>query len=371
VTGAIRRIAAIVRKETWHIGRDWQTLAIVIAMPVVMMFLYGYALTLDVKEVPVVIEDPAPSQLSRDIARRVDASGLFSLKGTVSASPDPVDLLRRHRAKVLLRLPADLARQVKSGGSPARIQALIDGSDQNTATIIRNVVEPVLRDIVLDHAGIEPPTVLTVHPRMLYNPQQESALFFVPGLMAIILMMVSAMLTSLTITREKEQHTMEQLLVSPLHPWEIITGKIIPYVVLAAADGALILTVGRIFFGVVVRGSYLVLAGAVVLYVLTALSVGLIFSTIAKNQQQAMLMVLPATMMPSIILSGFIFPIDSMPVVLRVIAHLLPPTYFLQVIRAIILKGVGLEYVWRPLAAMAGIGAVFMVLSIKKFRIRL
>ncbi|MBD3242988.1 MAG: ABC transporter permease subunit [Chitinivibrionales bacterium] len=205
----------------------------------------------------------------------------------------------------------------------------------------------------------------------MYNPEQESALYFVPGLMAIILIMISALLTSLTLTREKETGTMEQLLVSPIRPWEVVIGKIVPYIVIAALDGVLILVVGRIFFGVTISGSALFLAASGVIYIVTSLALGLIFSTFARTQQQAMMMTLPATMMPTVILSGFIFPLRSMPLFLQGVSRIIPATYFLQLIRGIVLKGVGPVALWQPLAGLAGLGIVFLTVSIVKFRTKL
>jgi ABC-2 type transport system permease protein len=224
---------------------------------------------------------------------------------------------------------------------------------------------------VLDYLGIERPEPVKILPRVLYNQEQKSALFFVPGLMAVILMMISALLTSLTITREKENRTLQQLLTSPLRPREIILGKILPYIFLAAADGAIILIVGRVNFGIAVQGSMLFLAFCCFVYIFTALSLGLIVSTVARNQQQAMLIVLPATLLPTMILSGFIFPISSMPFALQCISKIIPATFFLEIIRGIILKGVGLRELFPPLGFLLLLGAAYFAIAVKKFGARL
>ena len=249
------RLLAIMRKEVWHILRDWQTLIIVLAMPVFMMFLFGYALDVNMRDVPVLVEDPSPSPESRAIARAIDESELFKVLETIGACGNIEELFRARRIKAVFRMPPDFASRLRRAGSPPVIQVLIDGSDQNQGTIIRNAVEPFLQKASLQLLGIAVPSVITVHQVILYNPQQKSALFFVPGLMALILLMISALLTSLTITREKELGTMEQLLISPLRPSEILIGKIVPYIFLAAIDGALIMTVGYFAFGVAVAGS--------------------------------------------------------------------------------------------------------------------
>lgn len=365
------RAAAVARKEVRHILRDWQTLMIVIAMPVIMMFLYGYALTTDLREVRVLVENPSGEGDVNRLAAALDATPTFAVMGIVPVVTDAREAFRTLRVKAILRFPAGFSRDLRDGGRPAPVQVVVDGTDPNTATILRNLFEPLLRKAVLDLLGVEPPQPVQVRPRFLYNPQQKSSFFFVPGLMAVILMMISALLTSLTLTRERELGTMEQLLVSPLRPAEVVAGKLFPYLLLAALDGLVILVLGRLSFGVEVRGSPLFLAGAMLLYISTALALGILISTVAKNQGQAMMMVLPATMLPTIILSGFIFPIRSMAWPLQWISCLVPATWFLQVIRGIILKGVGPAELWRPLLVLSLMTAVLVAASIRRFRTNL
>jgi ABC-2 type transport system permease protein len=367
----IKRIMAIAAKEFRHIMRDWLTLIVILLMPVFMMFLYGYALTLDITDLPVLIEDPLPSVESAHIAQSIDASPLVRVVGSVRVSGDPVELFKKYHVKAIFRFPPRFAADLRSGAHGAKVQALIDGSDPNVGTILRNAVEGLVLKATLDFLKIKQPTIVTVDQRVLYNQEQKSALYFVPGLMAIILLMISALLTSLAITREKELGTLEQLLVSPLRPAEIILGKIIPYTALAAIDGALILFVGYASFGVRIAGSVLFLAGASLVYVFTSLAIGLLVSTIANKQQQAMLIVLPGTMLPTIILSGFIFPLASLPFVLRCVSAVVPATYFLEIIRGVILKGVGFEVLWKPLCVLGGMGIFLVVVAVKKFRVRL
>jgi ABC-2 type transport system permease protein len=365
------RILAIVRKEFHHIFRDWQTLIIVLAMPVVMMFLYGYALDVTVKDVPVIVVDPSPSVESAEMIAAIDKSEIFSVAGVVRVSPDPRELFRGNRVKAVFRFSSDFAKDLYTTSTPAPIQVLIDGSDQNIGTIIRNVVEPFLSKAALDlkHQAL-PPSVV-VRQTVLYNPGQKSALFFVPGLMAMILMMISALLTALAITREKELGTMEQLLVTPLAPREIVIGKLVPYVFLAAIDGILIMLVGEAVFGVRIKGSALFLSAASFVYIVVALALGLMISTIARKQIHALLVVMPLTMLPTMLLSGFIFPLASLPIWLQVIASIVPATYFLQIVRGIILKGVGFVELWRPLIVLCLMGALLMTASIKKFKVRI
>jgi ABC-2 type transport system permease protein len=366
-----KRILAVAAKELRHITRDWQTLMVILVMPVLMMFLYGYALTMDLVEVPVMIEDPVLSQESEHIAQAIDATALFRVTGRTTTVADPAELFKKRRIKALFRFPASFAQDLRKGASGAPVQVLIDGSDPNTGTILRTAVESLVLKASLDLLGLKQPKVITVDQTVLYNQEQKSALYFVPGLMAIILLMISALLTSLAITREKELGTMEQLLVSPLRPAEIVLGKILPYIALAAVDGALILVVGYASFGVRVAGSLVFLAAASFVYIFTALAIGLLVSTVARTQQQAMMIVLPATMMPTIILSGFIFPLASLPLVLRCISFIIPATHFLQIIRGIILKGAGPVLLATPLLVLAAMSCALVVISVRKFKVRL
>jgi ABC-2 type transport system permease protein len=364
------RLAAITRKEVRHILRDWQTLVIVLVMPVMMMFLYGYALNADSRNLPVAVEMPTPTPESRLVAGKLDAGLLFRVEATFTSAPDPAEVFRLHGVRALFRFPPGFSGDLRRPGG-ARVQVLVDGSDPNVGTLLRNAVGPLVQDAVLDALQVDPPSLLDVRTLVLYNPEQRSALYFVPGLMAIILLMISALLTSIAIAREKELGTMGQLLVSPLRPMEIMLGKILPYIVLAALDGLLILAVGRLAFGVEVAGSHLLLAGASLVYIFTALSIGLLISTVARRQQHAMFMALGATLMPSVILSGFIFPVESMPLPLQALSGIIPATYFLEIVRGIILKGVGLAELWQPLAILALEGALLMAASIRKFRVKL
>lgn len=369
--GSLVRIRAMVRKETWHILRDWQTLAIVLAMPVAMMFLYGYALTLDITDARIVIEDPLPSTQTRHLAGSLDATTLFKVAAVVRSAGDPAQTLKHFEAKALVKFPPGFGRDMRDGGSAARVQVLIDGADQNVGNILMHAIQPAIRNGALELLNITPPEPVEVHSRVLYNPQQKTSLFFVPGLMALLLTLLSALLTALAITREKEFGTMEQLLVSPVRPVEVLVGKIAPYVVISAAMAVLVLGTGWLFFDVRVQGSLLFLAGACLLYLTTTLALGLLFSTVAKTQQQALLLALPATMMPTVVLSGFIFPVSSFPVWLQAISHIIPAYYFIQVLRGIMLKGVGPLELWPQLTCLTAMGVFFLAVATKRFRTRL
>ena len=368
----ILRLKAIILKEFRHILRDWQTLMIVFLMPIVMMFLYGYALNMELTEVPVAVIDPSLSTESSRITASLDASPLFSVPYYLTSCDNPEEFFRIHRVKAIVRFPADFSASFHRKSQNTALQILIDGTDPNTATILSNTIEGVVRKILLTEiTKTIPPQTIRMTSRVLYNPEQKSARFFVPGLMAVILLMISALLTSLTLTKEKESGTLEQLLVSPLHPFEIVVGKIIPYSFIAACDGGIIVLVGQFIFGVNCSGSLLLLSLLSLLYILTSLAIGLVISTVAQNQQQAMMIVLPLTMMPSIILSGFIFPLTSLPIFLRIISTFIPATWYLEIIRGIMLKGIGLTELYRPVAILASMALLLTSIAVKRFKVRL
>jgi ABC-2 type transport system permease protein len=368
---SLRRIAAVTTKESRHIMRDPQSLFIVLLMPVIMMFIYGYALTTDVREVRVAFEDPVPTPASRAIIQALDATTFFNVACVYPAIADPVEFFRTQRVKAIFRLPADFGSALYNTNTQVPIQVLVDGSDANLGTILRNASESAIVKPVFRVLNREMPEPVKIRQRVLYNPEQRSAFYFVPGLMVIILTMISALLTSIALTREKELGTLAQLLISPLHPFEIIIGKILPYLVLAALDGAMVLGIGRFAFAVTVSGSILFLAGVSVVYIFVCLSIGLLVSTIATKQMHAMIAAMIGTLMPTIILTGFVFPVASMPIFLRWLSALLPATYYLRIVRGIILKGIGPQLLWQPMLIIAVMGVALVAVAIKKFRMTL
>jgi ABC-2 type transport system permease protein len=365
------RIMAIMVKESRHIIRDPQSLMIVVLMPVVMMFMYGYALTTDVTEVPIAIEDPAPSPASRIIISELDASTFFKVTSVRPAISDPVECFRTSRVKAIFRFPADFNAGLHTIGRQTPIQVLVDGSDANLGTILRNATEAAISGPVFRVLNRPLPEPLVIHQNILYNPEQRSTFFFVPGLMAIILTMISALLTSIALTREKELGTMAQLLITPLKPLEIIIGKILPYLGLAALDGLLVLGIGRIAFGVKVAGSSLFLAGVSVLYIFLCLSIGLLISALATRQIHAMVVAMVATLLPTVMLTGFVFPVASMPLFLQWLSRVLPATYYLAIVRGVILKGVGLSILWPQVLVLCFMTLLLLVVAVKRFRMTL
>ncbi len=364
-----RRIAALIRKEFLHITRDLRSLAVVFLMPVLMILIYGYAVTFDIREITLAVLDSSRSAESRELIRSLTGSGYFKLTAVIDRRSEIEPLFLERRARAVLVIPADYTEELQKGR--AEVQIIIDGADANTATVAANTLRSALMHYSLDNVavGFQPP--LRIESRVWYNPDLKSTHFIVPGLIAVIMMMICALLTSVTIARERETGTMEQILVSPIRPFEFMIGKMTPYVLLALLDGLFVILFSRLVFGVPFRGSEPLFAALSVLFVSASLSIGLLISTVVRTQQAAMMIALISTIMPSLLLSGFLYPIPSLPWVLRLISYAVPAKYFLVIDRGIILKGIGFSALHRQTLFLLVFNAVFLTLSIKNFKARL
>lgn len=367
----MRKIKYIAAKEVRHILRDPRSLTIAILMPMIMTLLYGYAINLDIKNIRLAVLDLDHTQESRDLVGRFFHSGYFIRSQSEPDLTNPEYILKNGDAHALLIIPPGLSKAMTTGET-YQAGLSVDGADANMAAAAASYANVIMIQFLKDHLppGFEPPGV-TLSARVLYNPDLKSSHFFVPGLIAVILMMISALLTSITISREKETGTMEQLLTSPVKPQQIIIGKVIPYIFLALLDGVLVLTFGVFNFGVPFVGSTVVLFLFGVIYVIAALSLGILISTTAHTQQQAMMAAQILTVLPSVMLSGFIFEIKNMPVVLQWISHLVPARYFLLIIRGIMLKGSGIDVLWPQAAALVVITVVLLGIATRRFRLRI
>lgn len=365
----MRRLRAVAHKEMLHILRDPRSLAVAVAMPLMLVVLYGYALDMELKDLPVGILDRDHTAESRDLVRAMTSSGFIVDAGRLDDRARIEPGFRRGDFQAALVIPRNYGRDLAAGRT-VTVQLLIDGADASTAATVDNYLRAVvsLVDARLRVAG-PPLGGPRAALRMLYNPELTSSHFIVPGLVAIVLIMICALLTSIAITREKETGTLEQVLTTPVRAGQVIVGKLLPYLALGAGDAALIVVAGRVLFGVPMEGSVWALAGYGLLYVVIALSLGLLISAMVRTQRVAMMLALTMTMLPAMILSGFIFPVRSMPVPLQVIAHLIPATYFLRVIRGIMLVGRD----WYPVegGVMLAMAVGLLLLASRRFGTRL
>ena len=376
----IRRIWTIMRKEFIEIWRDPRSLGFVLSMPVLMLMLYGYGISSDVKRVPLVVYDRDRTPAARELLRRFTSTEYFVVTARVDGLRELRLAIDRGQAKVGLLIPEDFGKNL-SAGRPASIQFVVDGSDSNTANIAIGNISAIGRSTELfprdlrpqlylapKHTNLEP---IELRTWIWYNPELKSSNFLVPGLTAVILMMLAAILTSLTVAREWERGTMEGLIASPLHAHELMIGKILPYVVIGVVDVVFILLVAVFWFRVPLRGNLSLLMVSSTIFLLGALGIGLFISAATKNQQVAFQLSLLATMLPSLLLSGFFYPIENMPPILRAVTYLIPARYFLVVIRGIFLKGVGLNVLWQELLFLSAFAIFMLVASSAKFKKRL
>lgn len=365
----MNRFAAFIKKEFRHILRDRRTLLILFGMPVVQVLLFGFVLTNEIKNASIAVLDPSKDAESIALTNKLISSGYFRLERNLAAAEELEPAFRAGKIKMAVVFPDGFSKSLN--GQPT-IQLIGDASDPNTATTLINYANAIIADYQQEQsAAAPPPTRITVQSRMRYNPEQKAVFNFVPGVMTLILMLVSAMMTSITIAREKELGTMEVLLVSPLKPIQIILGKTAPYLVLTVLNAAVVVLLGLFVFGMPMRGSVLLLAGECVLYMFVALSLGIFISTRAKDQMTAMFMSALGLMMPTMLLSGFIFPRESMPWPLQVIGTVIPATWFNSIIKGVMIKGVGLDVLWKQTLILGGMAVFFLALSMKNFKDRL
>lgn len=345
-------LAALVRKEFREIVRDPVTLAVAVVLPLVMLFLFGYGVSLDVEHVALGVYDQDRSQASARLVDAFTASGYFHVARRLDTGAAVGEALDRGAVTLALAIPPDFSRRIAMGQA-APVQLLIDGSFSATALIVSNYAMLIVNNYSAGLArkriaelGIAMPGIVSVEPRVWYNAPMKSVNYIVPGLFAVLLMAFPPMLTALSIVREKERGTIEQIYVSPIRPWTYILGKILPYAAIAFVEMLLILVVGTLWFGIPFRGSVTLLLGASLVYVLVTVGLGVFVSTVTRTQVAAVFLSLVITLMPSFLFSGFLFPIATMPYVLQLYTYAFPARYFNDVSRDLFLKGVGLEYVW-------------------------
>ncbi|MBT0654554.1 ABC transporter permease [Geomobilimonas luticola] len=370
-----QRIKAVAKKEFLHVIRDPRSLMMGLAIPMLLLFLFGYALTLDVDRVPLMVWDQSNTPASRDFVSRFAGSRYFSLQETTDNYREIERAIDRRDTLIALIIPADFARRIETGHR-AEVQAILDGSDSNTATIALGYADAVTRgysqEVVLEHArrtGTDA-TIgqLDVRPRIWFNSDMISRNYIFPGLIAVIMMVITALLTSLTVAREWETGTMEQLISTPLTGPELITGKLVPYFTIGIIDLILSVLVGEFFFDIPLRGSLWLLFGMSLVFLVGALSLGMLISIVTKNQRMASQLAIVSTMLPAFLLSGFIFPIENMPLPIQGITHIITARYFVTILRGIYLKEVGIDVLAPEAGFLAVFGGVVITLAIRKFR---
>lgn len=367
----MKSFRGFVIKEFYHIFRDKRTMLILFGMPVIQLILFGFAIRNEITDAKISIVDHSNDYITLEIKQKLLSSGYFQLQDDIEKDADMEAVFRKGIVKEVIVFEPEFAQRLLKEGK-ANIQIITDASDPNMANMLIGYTSSIIQDYRKNMKNqAKPLPQIEPEVKLLYNPELKSVYMFVPGLIALLLMLVSALMTSITITREKEMGTMEILLVSPLKPFQIIIGKVIPYLFLSFVNTITILLLAHYVFGVPFNGSYGLFFLEALLFVVTALSLGIMISTISKTQQTAMMIALAGLMLPVIILSGFIFPVTSMPWPLQVLSNIVPAKWFLIIVKGIMLKGIGIEYLWKETIILSGMTLFFVGVSIKKFKIRL
>lgn len=370
----IYRVYAIVKKEFRQIMRDARTLYLIFIFPVFLLMLFGFALSLDVKNVKIAVRNHDNSEETRDFIEMLSSSSYFNVVAYIQDDKEINKYLDEKLAQCVVVFPADFTENLRSGKT-AKIQFLVDGVDGNTATVIMNYVTSATRFFngkitqeFLDQHGLKAVLPIDPQPLFWYNPDLNTTKFLIPGLFSMILILTAVILTCLSIVREKELGSMEQLKVSPLGSLEMIIGKTIPYTVVALFVAVFTLIISMIAFGIEVKGSYIQLFVTTLIFLVASLSLGIFISTVADSQQVAFQIASIATMLPTFMLSGFIFPIESMPWPIQILTNVTPAKFYIIILRSIILKGVGIEAFWKQILSLVIFASIFLGIATLRMR---
>lgn len=367
----MKQFISFVKKEFYHITRDKRTLFILLVMPVVQIIIFGFALTNEVKNSAIAVLDQARDAASTELIRQIDASDYFTVQKQISSAKDIEPEFRKGKVKMILVFPQRFSEDLRHFNK-AQIQLISDASDPNVA----NTINSYATSIIMDYQNrinkdLKLPYTIKTEYKMLYNPQLKGAYSFVPGVMSMVLMLICTMMTAITIVKEKEIGTMEVMLVSPVRPLKIVIAKAVPYLLLSVVNICSILLLSVFVLHVPVNGSIALLLVESILFTLTCLALGLLISTGTDSQQTAMFISLTAMFLPTIMLSGFMFPVENMPLPLRVISNIVPAKWYYIIVKSVMIKGVGFSAIWKETLILAGMMMFLLFLSIKKFKIRL
>lgn len=367
----MRQFLYFIRKEFYHVWRDRQTLFILLGLPLTQILIFGFALTNEVKNSRIAVLDNSKDEMTRAIIQQLEASRYFEVVEHISSNAQLESSFQAGAIKMAVVFPAGFQSELLHSHSAA-VQLIGDATDPNTSNTLINYASAVIMDYQQAMRG-QPtlPFLIQTEMRMLYNPQLKGSYNFVPGVMAMVLMLVCAMMTSISIVREKEMGTMEVILVSPIIPLRVVLAKLVPYFLLSVVNIVSILLLSVWVLDVPIQGSIVLLMAECMLFTITSLMLGLLISSVAGSQQVAMLVSLMGLFLPTVLLSGFMFPIENMPAALRVISNIVPAKWFFIIVKNVMIKGLGIEHVWKPTLILLGMTLFFMVVSIRKFKPRL
>ncbi|MCO4292295.1 ABC transporter permease [Solitalea sp. MAHUQ-68] len=367
----MKQFFSFVKKEFYHIWRDKRTMFILLGMPVVQIVIFGFALTNEVKNSQIAILDNAKDEVSSTIITQLDASKYFEIRQNLHSYPEIEKAFEAGKIKMAIVFPQNFSEDLHHLNK-AQIQLVADASDPNVANILTNYATAIIGDYQRRiNTNTMLPYTIDTETRMLYNPQLKGAYNFVPGVMAMVLLLVCTMMTAITIVKEKEMGTMEIMLVSPMKPIMVIIAKAVPYLLLSIINIASILLLSVYVLEVPINGSIVLLVFESILFTLVSLSLGLLISSGAESQQTAMFISLVALFLPTVMLSGFMFPVENMPLPLRIISNIVPAKWYYSIVKSVMIKGLGLKVIWKETLILTGMMLFFLTLAIRKFKIRL
>jgi ABC-2 type transport system permease protein len=367
----MKQFLSFVRKEFHHILRDRQTLLILLGMPIALIMIFGFALTTEVKNARFAVLDFSKDNATREITNEMETSRYFDLAAEIHGYNEIEGIFHKGKAKLIVVFPPSFESQLQHLHNP-QVQIIADASDPNVATTLTNYAGNIIMDFQNRYNQERKyPYTIQTRVRMLYNPQQKGTYSFVPGVISMILMLVCTMMTAITVVREKETGTMEVLLVSPVSPIKVIIAKAVPYLIISVVNIISILLLSYFVLEVPIRGSLFLLMSESILFTITCLSFGLLISTATDSQMMAMFISLTGLFLPTIMLSGFLFPIENMPVALQVASNIFPARWFYQVVRAVMIKGLPLAAVWKETVILGGMAVMLLLASLKNFKTRL
>ncbi|HUM47187.1 MAG TPA: ABC transporter permease [Chitinophagales bacterium] len=360
-----------VKKEFYHVWRDKSTLVILFGMPLMQILIFGFALTNEVKNSRIAVLDNAKDETTQAIIHEIEASRYFEIEREIKSGPDLEPAFQQGKIKMAVVFPAGFQDQLLHSHS-ATIQLIADATDPNVANTLVNYASAIIMTYQKRLGnGQEIPNTINTEMRMLYNPQLKGSYNFVPGVMAMVLMLVCAMMTSISIVREKEMGTMEVILVSPIIPIRVVFAKMVPYFLLSMVNIGSILLLSVFVLDVPIQGNLLLLVAECLLFTITVLSLGLLISTVSHSQQVAMLISLMGLFLPTIMFSGFMFPVENMPIPLQVISNIVPAKWFYYIVKNVMIKGLGFSYVWKETLILTGMIVFFVLLALRNFKTRL
>ena len=367
----MKQLIIFIKKEFHHILRDTRSMLVLIGLPIVQLLIFGFAITTEVRNANIAILDYSKDEVTQKIINKIESSKYFDIERTISQNTQIEKAFKTGKIKLAIVFQQNFQNDL-AHSNKAQLQIISDATDPNQATTLTNYISSIVMDYQneLNQQNKLPYTINT-EIRMLYNPQLKGAYTSVPGVMGMILLLISAMMTSIAIVKEKELGTMEILLVSPMKPWLVVISKVIPYFIISLINVFTILILSVFVLGLPIQGSLLLLISSTILYISCALSLGILISTVTNSQLAAMLISLLGLMLPVVMLSGYVFPVANMPTVLQIFSNLVPAKWYIIIVKGVMIKGIGIEQIWKELFILALMTGSFLIISIKRFKIRL